>query len=882
MYTKYQLKNGLKVLLVESHKSPVLSIQMWVKTGSADEKKGEEGISHFIEHLVFKGSRKYKVGEIAAAVESAGGELNAYTSFDQTVFYVTISKEFQRVGMDVISEMMGFPEFDAREIDNEREVVIEEIKRSNDSPHRQASRLLFSSMYRKHPYGIPVIGYDENIRTVSRETLVNYYRSRYNPRNMTLVVTGDFKTPEMKKQVLEYFSEFKTEKLRVVKRPVQAAAKKPTLVVQSAPFQETIIHIAFPTPKAAHKDIAALEMFALIFGQGESSRLNQRLRMHEHLVNYAGTSVFTARDPGFLALSMSLNEKDLEVALTSLREELLRALTEPVTTEELRKALTNLASEQFYQQETVDGLARNYGHYQDLFNDPGYFQTFLKAAQKLTAKDILKAARKYLKAGNFSLILMSPADKAKIEPVVNAWLKSTVKALKDVKVAGGGKAKAKPAKALSFVVKRPRVRAGDIERVVLKNGITLITRPSFETPVISVRCASLGGSRLESANTQGATELLSRVWTAGAGQYDELAMNQRIDEMAASLGAFGGRNSEGLSMSCLSAFEAPMLELMCLSYREPRFEPSALEREVKSMLEHVKLRKDNPAQLCVLEFMRRLFGDHPYGRDPYGNESNIAALTRASVDEVYKLKRGLTIVASGALDPRVFRERVEEQLGDVKITKGQSPLFPLKYPQADVSAYQASQKEQSHLICGYPGLTLNDPERYTLQVMQAILAGQGGRLFIELRDKASLAYSVSPMRMEGLEGGYFGAYIGCSPEKVDTALRMMHVEFSKLVEYKVGDTELQRAQRYLIGKHDIELQKNSNITSALLFDELYGIDYMETYHFTERVRAVTAESIQRLAERLFSRPSVTSLVGPKPLSEAGVEKTPRKVKATAG
>src|SRR6202000_2290784 len=117
MFKKYQLKNGLKVLLVPSHKSPVLSIQMWVKTGSADEKKGEEGISHFIEHLVFKGSRNFKVGEMASAVEEAGGEINAYTSFDQTVFYVTLSKQFEDVGLKVIAEMMGFPSFDSTEID---------------------------------------------------------------------------------------------------------------------------------------------------------------------------------------------------------------------------------------------------------------------------------------------------------------------------------------------------------------------------------------------------------------------------------------------------------------------------------------------------------------------------------------------------------------------------------------------------------------------------------------------------------------------------------------------------------------------------------------------------------------------------------------------
>jgi zinc protease len=143
------------------------------------------------------------------------------------------------------------------------------------------------------------------------------------------------------------------------------------------------------------------------------------------------------------------------------------------------------------------------------------------------------------------------------------------------------------------------------------------------------------------------------------------------------------------------------------------------------------------------------------------------------------------------------------------------------------------------------------------------LAGQGGRLFIELRDKASLAYSVSPMRMEGLEGGYFGAYIGCSPEKSATALRMMREEFTKLVEAPVPEDELARAQRYLIGKHDIELQKNSSITSSILFDHIYGIDFLDTYKYGEHIRLVTSEKIQELAKKIFSQNSVTCLVGPK-------------------
>ncbi len=867
MFKKYQLKNGMQVLLVESHKSPVLSIQMWVKTGSADEKKGEEGISHFIEHLVFKGTKKYKVGEIASSVEAAGGELNAYTSFDQTVFYVTISKEFQNVGLDVISEMMGFPHFDAKEIDNEREVVIEEIKRSHDNPHRQASRALFSSVYKKHPYGIPVIGFEDNIKKVSREVLVSYFEGRYNPKTMTLVVAGDFKSPEMRKQINEHFGKFKPSKLRVVKRSPHAVAKKPQLVIQTAPFNETIVHMAFPIPKATHKDIAALEVFALILGQGDSSRLNQRLRLQDHLVNFAGSSVFVARDPGFFALSMSLNEKDLEKALASLVEEVGRALASVPTLKELEKARTNLASEQYYSLETVDGLARNFGHYQDLFGDPSYFDRFMKQVRSLTPTDVLKVARKYISADAMTFSVMSPAEKAKIEKTVQTGLKSLQKTIKANLKGKVIKPKEKAAKKVSWTFKTTPTTKANVDKWTLDNGVTVITRPNFETPVINMRCASLGGSRLENGLNRGATELLSRIWTSGAGALSEFEMNVRIDEMASSLSAFAGRNSQGLSMSCLRPFEKDMLDLFFTTLIQPSFEAEAVAREKKSMIEHVKLRQDNPAQTCILEFMKAMFGDHPYGHDPYGDESSINKLSAKSVREIFDQRSGLTIVASGAFDPKELRDQVQKALGGIKFGKGKIDLQKITYPRKEVRIFRENPKQQSHLIVGYPGLDLKSPDRYTLQVMQAILAGQGGRLFIELRDKASLAYSVSPMRMEGLEGGYFGAYIGCSPEKASTAMRMMHEEFDKLVSAAVPQEELLRAQRYLIGKHDIELQKNSSLTSSILFDHIYGIDFMETYKFTDRIRAVDTGSIRNLAEKIFSQPPVKTLVGPTKADE---------------
>ncbi|HEX4925204.1 MAG TPA: pitrilysin family protein, partial [Bdellovibrionales bacterium] len=271
----------MKVLLIESKKSPVISVQIWVKTGSADEKKGEEGISHFIEHLVFKGTRKFKVGEVAAAIETAGGEINAYTSFDQTVFHVTLSKHFIDTGLDVISEMIAYPLFDEKEIDAEREVVIEEIKKNADDPQRQAGLLLFETAFKTHPYSLPVIGFDKVIRKVSKKKILDYFHSRYVPENMTLVVAGDFESKEARAKIKEKFETIAPYRLKKVSRKKEIKQAQARLAVKQTDFEESYLHLAWKIPAPGHASIPALEILGLVLGQGDSSRLVRAARIEK-------------------------------------------------------------------------------------------------------------------------------------------------------------------------------------------------------------------------------------------------------------------------------------------------------------------------------------------------------------------------------------------------------------------------------------------------------------------------------------------------------------------------------------------------------------------------------------------------------------------------
>jgi zinc protease len=220
-------------------------------------------------------------------------------------------------------------------------------------------------------------------------------------------------------------------------------------------------------------------------------------------------------------------------------------------------------------------------------------------------------------------------------------------------------------------------------------------------------------------------------------------------------------------------------------------------------------------------------------------------------------------VVTGAVNRKKWVDGLEKALSHLPKGEKVDNKFAHQGPKQEERVYKTLQKEQSHIILGFKGLTLTDPRRYALQVIQSVLAGQGGRLFIELRDKASLAYTVSPMRMEGIDAGYFGAYIGCTPSKGKKAISMLNIEFQKLVDTKISDVELDRAKRYLIGRHDIDLQRNSAIGSTILFNEIYGIPSAEAFAFAEKLRDISAKDVQNLAQDLFSQKPVLAAVGPE-------------------
>lgn len=865
---KFQLKNKLKVLLIQSQKSPVVSVQMWVKTGSADEKKSEEGISHFIEHLVFKGTDKFKTGEIANLVEASGGELNAYTSFDQTVFYVTISKNFSDVGLDVISQMMGHPTFDKGETDGEREVVCEEIKMGQDSPARRSSRMMFSTTFKKHPYGIPVIGYDKNVRSWPVGKIKKYYQSRYVPSNMFLVVSGDFEIPEMKKKVEEYFSGFKPFKLKKIKRTKEPTQKKFQYASDKNDIQDKHLHFVFKAPSVKHKDVPALDVLAMLLGQGDSSLLVKKLRLERALVGGVSAFSYNPQDQGLFAISsqyqdgnQSSEQKFTEVA-TEIIKQIDFAQNNPTSWSEIRRARVAISAEQFYSIETVDGLANKAGTQEFYMNDANAHKKYLAAINKILPEDVQKVAKKYLKLDQLSASFMGSNEIKESEKLLQK-IPQIWKSIVSTK-------KPETAKSKKVFIPKITLRAAvnlsdsAIEKIQLDSGIKILMKKVSDIPTVSSKFIFQGGSRYETESTMGISEFATRVWMGGTKEKSEAQLMQAIEEMAMGFSPFTGRNTFGFSLEYMSAFEKPAMDLAMELIAKPIFSNDIIERERQIVTQQIRSREDQPGILCGRQFVKTMFPNHPLSFDPMGTTETVLQLKQKDIVQLSERilnPATLTISVVGDFNKTEWIKKIEaleKSLHEKRVEKTQFLIPNLK---ENKTSFLAKDKEQSHVLIGWRSLSLTDPDRYTLQAIQAILAGQGGRLFLELRDKNSLAYSVAPRRMESIETGYFGGYIACSPEKVEKAVDMFQAEFNKLTTTKVPTAELQRAQRYLIGQHDIALQRKSALCDLIGFDEFYGNDYRQNLNVASEYQKVTQEKILELAEKLFKKPHVVSIVG---------------------
>ena len=361
---RHRLPNGLTVLVEENHAAPVAALQVWVRVGSADELPDQAGIAHLHEHMLFKGTARRGPGEIARAIEGCGGEINAWTSFDQTVYHVVVASHFLAQGMDVLADAITSAAFDPDELGREIEVVCEEIKRSLDSPARKLSKELFAAAYARHPYGRPVIGTEESVRSFTREGILRFYRRWYQPENCVLVAVGDLREDHVLELAQRLFAWPRDGFSAAPARSPEPAREEPLTRLRREPIKDGYLSLAWPAPALQDDDVAALDALSIVLGHGEASRLFRALKRDRLLCTEVQASCYTPVDPGLTIVGVTLQLAQVRGAVREALAQTYRLRSEEVTAEELSLACRLLESDAVYQRETVQGQARKLGFYE--------------------------------------------------------------------------------------------------------------------------------------------------------------------------------------------------------------------------------------------------------------------------------------------------------------------------------------------------------------------------------------------------------------------------------------------------------------------------------------------------------------------------------------
>ncbi|HEX8437819.1 pitrilysin family protein [Archangium sp.] len=867
MAQRYTLSNGLTVVFEEQHAARVAAFQVWVKAGSADERPDQAGLAHLHEHMLFKGTARRGPGEIARDVEAHGGEINAWTSFDQTVYHIVIASQFARMGLDILGDAIRSSSFDAEELAREIEVVCEEIKRSQDTPARRSSRDLFATSYQVHPYRLPVIGTAESVRSFTRDKVLEFYRRHYTPKNLVLVATGDFSEGDLRRWVEDIFGgDWGRPFEGVVARPREPAVSRRRVHLRPDEVKEAYFNLAFLIPQAEHPDVPALDALAMLAGQGDASRLVLEVKRKRSLVNDIHTYAYTPRDPGLFTTALTLPHEKLPQALEETVRVLTALRTGLVPTDELDTVKSLIEAEAVYQRETVQGMARKLGHYQSSMGDLEAEARYYEGIARLTPERIREVAERYLRFDEAILSGLLPQGSTfsgeQAEEILDRVSREAPTAAPERRAPKA--ASAEPA------LKPGRGAPASPGKVVeerLPSGARILVREERAVPLFAVRAAFNGGLRYETAETNGLTTLLSRCLTRGTPSHDAEEISHLIDGFAGSLAGQGGRNSVGLRGEFLSRHFQDAFRLFADCLLHPSFPEAEVARERALLLQDILTREDKPSGLAFDLFGRTLFRTHPYRLSTLGEQASVERLGPDALRAYHAAHMDpsqLTLCVVGDVRVDEVLALAHEAFGTSRGRAVPPPeVRPEPPPETQRTDKRVLARAQTHLVLGFRGVRIDDPRRHALEVLSTVLSGQGGRLFVELRDKRSMAYSVSSFSIEGVDPGYFAVYMGTSPEKVEAALEGIRAELSRVRDEPIPEAELSRAKQHLIGTHEIGLQRNSARAALLALDACYGMGLENFLHYAERVAAVTAEDVRAVARQLidFDRGAL-AIVGP--------------------
>ncbi|MBW1712335.1 MAG: insulinase family protein [Deltaproteobacteria bacterium] len=856
-----RLDNGFRVVVQRLDRAPVVAVQVWVKAGSRLEEPAERGITHQIEHMIFKGTPSRGLGQVAGQIESAGGRINAYTSFDHTVYHCVLPAAKWALGVDVLGDAIQNSLFDAEELEREKQVVLEEWRRGQDSPHRLLAETVLATAFFKSPYRHPIIGTAETIQAFTRQQILDYMAKWYTADRMSLVVVGQVDPQAVLARARQVFGQIPSASQASFDPPLEPPQRDVRFKAIFGRVKQAYLALAFRTHGFNAPRPPASDLLAELLGGGQTARLTDRLWGRQGLVNSIQVNSFTPLDEGLMWISASLDPARLEEVVAALWQELKKTTTQHFSPQEMARAKLAFKASFIRDKETMEGQASKLGFFLTIGGGLDKEAAYLEQVMALSAEDIRRRAERIFRPSNLSLVVMLPEgsplpDSKKIVGLLTPSQTNSPSAQ-----AEGAQAEAAQPQVSVPVEGSDGTKAGQVQSLPLPGGAKLLVVEDHSLPLWAIRAVFLGGVRLEPAPQAGAMRLMANCWTRGADGLTAEALARKVEDMAGRLNAESGRNTFTLSGEFLSQFLGEGLELFSQVLLRPAFEPGEVAKRRADQLAALKAKEERPEAVAFRLFAQAVYAGHPYARDPLGQEKTLKQLTAGQLKDLHqRLVRAdnLVLAVVGDVSAAQVHQRLKRLLAPLK--GGFEPVLPDPPAALPVGGTTVDETRsgltQNHILLGFRAPPLTSEESYPLDILAEALANQSGRLFVELRDKKSLAYSLTAFNSAGLDTGSFGFYIASAPEKEAQVKREIVEQVEQIRREPLTEAEVQGAKARLLARWIIDRQSlGLRAMDLALYDRLgLGWDYARQY--AEAIKALTPDKIQEAARRYLdlSRP----------------------------
>lgn len=831
----FELSNGLSIFVQNVPGSPLGTVRAYVRqTGSQNEGGWlGTGISHLVEHLTCGGTTTTRSkSESTALVASLGGGSNAATGKEFTSYYIDVVSEKIPTALDLVSDWMRNIVFDPDEFASEKRVILQELLDAENNPGNVAAELLDLTLYREHPARHPIGGYPALLSALTLDDVKAFYSERYTPNNVFYYIAGDVDPASVVAQLAEAYRGVPKARETAPALPEEPAQIAPRESVREMDVERFILMLAWPTVKLSDPDLYPLDTLATILSAGESGRLNRRIKNQKMLGGaFAAYSDTPASAPGAFVITADASRSELESVQSAILEEIDQLIELAVPPEELAKAKKITEAAFVFHRERIadvaDSNAMNY-----LFTGNADFdRDYLAGIRSVTADDLRRVARRYFNPTRLNRILIAPIGAAP-KPVA-ADTESAPSAIEAFKLPG--------------------------------NGVRMFLKRSGALPKVTVQIYLLGGSLLETEKTAGRGALLAELLGKGSEKYSRAELEDYFASIGGTLTFSSGRNTLGAEMTVLKEDLPDAMDRLSDALLRPTFPPEELDRAKKGLLERIVRRSASPMAELFDLFSESLPASTPYHLPLDGKLETIEPVTADDLRALHQTilsPENMTIAIFGDIDPQQAGALAAERFGALPPNNAAAISFDRRNELLIApDRHKQTNKGVGTGLIAWPTVSVRDePDAAALTVLATVLGGYrypGGRLFESLRADG-LVYRLTVDQIIGPAPGYFFAAFESAPEKINEIFARIEAELERIKKEDLPESEIAAAKERIVSFHPMEFETDAARARKTALDDLYGLGYNNDTLFNERIRAVTAEDVYRVARKYFNQKATVS------------------------